>query len=527
MATLTFIAPPSGVAAHAVLDNSVPASGATVATSPPQIVLDFDENVETALGFVHLFASDGERIALSEVSSDAADASIVRTNVPTLKDDTYVAVYRVQSADGHPVEGAITFRVGEGALADVGDVLTAALAGSDTSQAVLAAKAVMRFLGYLSGALILAGIFLGFYPGFGSSDNVKKLRRVILIGACGTALSSAMLILLQGVDVTGGALSDLASFDNVRGVLDTRVGHAFAARGLLAAALFVMGYVTVRRPAGISRAMQFLSVLVFVAVPFTFAFAGHASAASPQVVSIVASVVHVTAVEIWFGGLVILVFVKEIRTRPFVEWFSKRAALLIAFAVASGVTSSLVIVDAVSDVTKTNYGVGLIVKVALVGVMLLVAAVVRRRFHESGVATLRSLLLVEASVGLLVLGLTAGITDASPREEISNAPFSTTLVQGDIVASITLAPSRTGQVEMHVILSPPNGSLSPVVGAKARMSLPSQDLPAIQVPLSRVGPNHYVGVAQIPYPGEWQLDVVVNATANAELLYRTRVAIRK
>ena len=137
------------------------------------------------------------------------------------------------------------------------------------------------------------------------------------------------------------------------------------------------------------------------------------------------------------------------------------------------------------------------------------------------------LLIAEALVGVVVLGLSSGITGASPREEVSNAPFSTSLVQGDIIASITLAPARTGQAEMHVILSPPNGSLSPVVGAKARFSLLSRDLPAIQVALSSVGPNHYVGLLQIPYTGEWQLDVVVNATANAELLYRTKVTIRQ
>ena len=44
----------SAASAHASLDNSAPASGATVATSPPQIVLDFDEQVETALGYIRL-----------------------------------------------------------------------------------------------------------------------------------------------------------------------------------------------------------------------------------------------------------------------------------------------------------------------------------------------------------------------------------------------------------------------------------------------------------------------------------------
>ena len=527
VSALTFLTPPSGVFAHAVLDNSVPASGATIASSPAQIVLDFDEKVETALGYVRLFASDGKRIALPGVSSDVSDPSIIRTNVPTLKDDTYVAVYRVQSSDGHPVEGAITFRVGEGPLADVNNLVATALASSENSQTTQVVKAMVRFLGYLSVALVFAGIFFGFYPGFRSTEKVEKVRCVIVVGAAGLLLSSFLLVLLQGVDVTGGSLKNLISIDNARGVLDTRVGHALGARGFLSLLLLIAGLISIRRRAAQTQVFEFVSVLVFIATPFTFAFAGHASVGSPQILSIVASVAHVAAVATWFGGLLVLILVQQVRTHPIVEWFSTRAAILIAVAVVSGAVSSLIIVDGITEIAETPYGVGLLVKVAFVGAMLLVAAMVRRRFHESGVATLRSLLIAEALVGVVVLGLSAGITGASPREEVSNAPFSTSLVQGDIIASITLAPARTGQAEMHVILSPPNGSLSPVVGAKARFSLLSRDLPAIQVALSSVGPNHYVGLLQIPYTGEWQLDVVVNATANAELLYRTKVTIRQ
>ena len=40
-------APAAMASAHAVLDNSVPASGATLEETPLQIVLDFDETVES------------------------------------------------------------------------------------------------------------------------------------------------------------------------------------------------------------------------------------------------------------------------------------------------------------------------------------------------------------------------------------------------------------------------------------------------------------------------------------------------
>ena len=137
----------SAVFAHAVLDNSVPASGATLVDAPPQIVLDFDEPVETSLGFIRLFGSDATRVPLPSIARDASDKSIVRVDVPTLDDDTYVVTYRVVSVDGHPVDGAITFQVGEGAPIDVTSVVADVLGDDGTDAVVSALTRVVRLRG--------------------------------------------------------------------------------------------------------------------------------------------------------------------------------------------------------------------------------------------------------------------------------------------------------------------------------------------------------------------------------------------
>jgi hypothetical protein len=45
------------------------------------------------------------------------------------------------------------------------------------------------------------------------------------------------------------------------------------------------------------------------------------------------------------------------------------------------------------------------------------------------------------------------------------------------------------------------------------------------VELLAVGPNHYVGTTQIPFSGEWKLDVIVSVDANNEVLFTTNVKI--
>ena len=498
--------------AHAVLDNSVPTSGATLEDTPLQIVLDFDESVESSLGYIKLFSSSGKRVQLPAVKADASDASIVRVVPPTLAQDSYVAVYRVISADGHPVEGAITFRVGAGAVSNLASVIETALQDSETSNAVKVAMALMRFISYIAISIVLAGIFFL----LGSDAPRKGLNRAVVLAGSVLGLSGALLYLLHGMNASGGTWGQIANVSVVKDVFATQVGESLFAR-------IVVSFLLV---SVVARWGKFVAVFAFATLPFTYAFAGHAAVDSPAALTIALLALHVAAVGVWCGGLILLIFVKDIRTTSIVEWFSQRAAILIAVVVATGVVQALLLMDGIGNLTKTSYGKALIAKVCVVGIMLICAAIVRRRFYESGVSRLRAVLCAEVVVGLIVLSITSGMVAASPRPTVSNAPFSTALVQGDVIANITISPPRVGESEMHVIVSPPNGSLDPVLAIKARFSLVSGSVPPIQAELNAVGPNHFVGYIQFVYPGEWKVDVIVSPDANSEVLYSTQVKIK-
>ena len=505
-------APATMASAHAVLDNSVPTSGATLEDSPLQIVLDFDESVESSLGYIKLFSSSGKRVQLPAVKADASDASIVRVVPPTLAQDSYVAVYRVISADGHPVEGAITFRVGAGAVSNLASVIETALQDSETSNAVKVAMALMRFISYIAISIVLAGIFFL----LGSDAPRKGLNRAVVLAGSVLGLSTALLYLLHGMNASGGTWGQIANVSVVKDVFATQVGESLFAR-------IVVSFLLV---SVVARWGKFVAVFAFATLPFTYAFAGHAAVDSPAALTIALLALHVATVGVWCGGLILLIFVKDIRTTSIVEWFSQRAAILIAVVVATGVVQALLLMDGIGNLTKTSYGKALIAKVCVVGIMLICAAIVRRRFYESGVSRLRAVLCAEVVVGLVVLSITSGMVAASPRPTVSNAPFSTALVQGDVIANITISPPRVGESEMHVIVSPPNGSLDPVLAIKARFSLVSGSVPPIQAELNAVGPNHFVGYIQFVYPGEWKVDVIVSPDANSEVLYSTQVKIK-
>lgn len=516
--------PASAVFAHASLDNSVPASGATLVDSPPQIVLDFDEPVETALGFIRLFASNGSRTSLSELSRDTADSSIVRVDVPRLEDDTYVVTYRVVSVDGHAVDGALTFQVGEGPKVDVTDLVADALADTDTNDVVANAIRAVRLVGYFALGLVLAGVFLVLGGSVVESFD-RRLRAVTATSASVLAATSIVLLALQGAALDAGGVGAALRWSTLVDVSDTRVGHALLARIVVSMLLCVAGLAALRTTRAESLA-RFFAVLGFVALPVTYSFAGHAGAVSPTAIAVGVSMLHVGAVATWFGGLVLLSAMAPMRTAETVKWFSQRAAALVGIAVVTGIGQSLLIVDDIGGVLDITYGTMLATKVVIVGSMLLSAAVVRRRFLDSGVERLRSALVIEAVVGLLVLGVTAGLVAETPRGTTSGAPFATTLVQGDTLVNVTVSPARVGPVEMHIIVTSPGGSLDPVESARVRLSSIQKDVPPIAVEPAVVGPNHFVATAQIPYAGDWKIDVILVEPDGRESLFTTPFTAR-
>ncbi|HEX4017242.1 MAG TPA: copper resistance CopC family protein [Frankiaceae bacterium] len=94
-------------AAHSVLLQTSPASGATVATAPDSIVLIFNEMPQGEFSTIHITGPDGKR-------RDDGHVQVVNDRVSeafagTRPAGRYVVDWRVVSADGHPVSGEFTF----------------------------------------------------------------------------------------------------------------------------------------------------------------------------------------------------------------------------------------------------------------------------------------------------------------------------------------------------------------------------------------------------------------------------------
>jgi methionine-rich copper-binding protein CopC len=98
-------------AAHASLLRSDPADGSSRRSEPTAITLTFNENVATP-AYVVVTAPNGAKVAVGKVH--AVDRDVTAGVTPAGQRGTYTVAYRVVSADGHPIEDTIRYRVTSG-----------------------------------------------------------------------------------------------------------------------------------------------------------------------------------------------------------------------------------------------------------------------------------------------------------------------------------------------------------------------------------------------------------------------------
>ena len=140
---------PSLAAAHTELIESSPADGAQLDEPPTEVVLTFEGEVSEDSSFT-VTDADGNEVGSGELDLNVADRNVLRGEMTITEDGTYTVAYSIVGEDGDPIEGEVTFSVGE-----VGSGATA----PDTAVAPPSSGVNLSLLGF--GLLLLAGLVLG------------------------------------------------------------------------------------------------------------------------------------------------------------------------------------------------------------------------------------------------------------------------------------------------------------------------------------------------------------------------------
>jgi copper transport protein len=262
----------------------------------------------------------------------------------------------------------------------------------------------------------------------------------------------------------------------------------------------------------------------------TFSMSGHPNSLSPRWLWVIVDELHLGAITLWLGGLIALAFAgKEWMAQPEavrpIERFSLTATVCVPIIVATGVAQTLKLAGGLDDVTATDWGRMLLTKVMVVIALLAVAGVSRWLLRHDGAASIRRTVIAEAVLGVLVVALAAGMVGQPPRPGVPSRAYDEVVTANGVIASVSISPGQVGANEVHILITPPGGSLTPVASATARVSLPSANLPAAPVTLASEGPNHFSGAITFPESGDWTFELVVQITESDSALLKTTVPI--
>jgi copper transport protein len=538
--TTTLIASP--VSAHAELLASTPAPDSVLEQSPDAIVLAFSEAVDVVDDSIRLVDSSGSAVDVGEVRRDDGPDTIA-VDVDAELAGSYVVAWRVVSADAHPISGAFTFSVGEVTTTDP-DLVAELLADSDDTSSSSGWLGVGRWFSY-AGVAVLVGGFLVLAVCAPSLLATRRTRLLLTVAGDVGAIGTAVMIGAQAAILGDGPLDP----DGWVSVVESRAGRWWFVRLVLLALapLLVAGARRVldRRPFTLAAGGYGVVLLAVVAA------GGHAVTGSAVVAGFLATLVHLAAMSMWVGGVVAIVaVVGREGLWPTVTRFSPIALGAVVALALTGVVNAWRQLDGIDSITDSTYGKWLLVKVLVVGVVVIAAAVSRRQVRQFsttgptpalstvGAATapmadhrgLRRSVTVELAGMAVVLVATVGLVDSPPPRAIADSnpvPVTVTATQDNWMAQIDLVPATTGGTTMHVYLLATDGSRDVADEISVTAALPAQDVGPIEIPTLPAGPNHVTtDDADFPIAGTWELTVTARFGEFDQIVLTTTAEIR-
>ena len=564
-------AAPAG--AHAAVVSSSPAQGQRVAHAPAFVTIVWDQPIKPDNGGVTVLNSSGQSVG--EGSTTHPAPATLRAALPwSLPSGAYVANYTVTSLDGHVVTGGIVFLVGNARPGSI-----ASLSRPPTSVATWYDRGG-QFLTYV-GVLMAGGLafFLAFLLPEG--DERRRLGRwcrgAVGIGVVGMAVTVAA----QGV-LAGGNVGALLHWT----VLSQAAGGKLGAQCALQLVGLAGCMVSLRlRQATARQATAFYGMLLSSGAFVAF---GHALVSPEQWLSIPADVIHVVLAAMWFGGLIGLAYVLHSRVhgarelgemstfdagapsgmpmavgsasrgtatvvleRPayastgddgssvlagtimLVKRFSTMAGISIALVLAAGTALAVAEVGSVANLFETGYGQTLLVKIALVGLLVLVAAynrfllvpwlsIAEARGRSEGLAAgwrrLLATIRLEALIAVAILAATAGLANGVPSNGATApppVPFARTVPFDGGHLTFRISPNQALVNNISAQFTGADGSPAEMAeSVSLYLNLPSQNVGPIETDMKKAGVGHFVlrNTPNPPIVGTWDITLQIQVS---------------
>jgi copper transport protein len=570
-ALLLALGAPGRVFAHAYLERSNPAGNTIVETAPGRVQLWFTERPELSFSDVTIYGSDGTRIPHGAVSLAPDSPRSIAFDLPAVPNGTYTVAWKTLSADdGHVAAGAFAFAVGlDQPAPTAASIFVPAGQAANTGRPNLMAV-LGRWFAYAGAALVVGGpLFLALvlWPALRPARRASQPDSAPSLGPAVAARLSRLHWTGLGLVLLGlvaGLLGQAVAVGNddpaslraaLLNLITTRSGLLAGCKLLAAGALALVilryqrrGWVEQRRDLALP-----LALLGGLALLLAQSLGAHAAATAIWTsFTIGADLVHLLAMSSWLGGLALLVLVVPLvlLERPehertallasIVGRFSPVAIWCVVALALSGLYAAWVQVGQVEGLTRTDYGVALLVKLALIVPLLLLggfnlvvakpglaraAAVSARQARKSAALLARPLRLAtrgEVLLGLAVLLVTGALTNLPPAREalVQLGRAQTRTAQADnLKLTLTVDPAVAGLNTYDLAVAGPSGAaVTDAERVALRFTHTVHDMGEVEVVLQPRGDGHYTAQGSyLSMAGLWNVSAQVRLPGRDDL----------
>ncbi|ANE48787.1 hypothetical protein SY83_07810 [Paenibacillus swuensis] len=526
---------PGTADAHAQMVQAVPAADSRLETGPSSVTLKFNEAIEEQLYNINVLNAKGAKLG-SAGARVTENGTVLRLELKQKPGEgVYTVSYSVISADGHPVEGAYVFTVGDPPATE--DVPKFPIEGHELHEGDHAGhvnqqvswdmdlQQYVQFavrIAYYIALLILSGWVLwnAVLP-IGSQDLQTSLKDGMLLAQRAQLLLLLLYIFVHAWNLVGQQGLNQWS----RLFTQTDVGLSW----MVSLVWSFVGFVILGR----NRMMDIVWVMVLLSAK---AMTGHAAGFDPQWLTVSLNYAHLLASAVWVGGVTLLLVqwrklgeVKE----AYVSAVSRGALWSIVALIATGILSTFVFLPRIDYLLYTQWGEFLILKTVLVLTVLVVGAYLRNRIKKG--KALSELLKLDAGLMAAILVIVGIFTYISPLpaneplyfHEMGETQHGTVRISPNVPGVNTFTvkvflPENRGEpkqvlLRMHPLDRPETGAITVPVKA-----FKDEDFDAF------TGFEKYAYKVEgpyLPFAGKWLVELRVLDPEDNEKVYKTEMRI--
>lgn len=532
--------------AHSDLQSTDPVANSVLTEIPAQITLTFNTDVDIVPTSIRIYDGDGNRVA-ENVSPQKSSSNVVFLSLPPLENDNYAVAWNVTSADGHPIKGSFAFAVD--VIKEVPEparesletfenspTIKKIIAGQTISDSVRTTSFVFRITTFLSLAIIVAGVIMKkFILG---SKFLASFDKWFYGATIVCAISSLGNVVALSAATRQISLTSALNPSSLVEDISTVFGLANLLRVILCIVVAVSWKFLSSR---IGLGVALVSVAILGMTP---ALSGHARSGDYVVLAMAASWIHVVATFLWFGGLVILLYHRNVTLG--VEPYQRFSRLAFWCVVAIAISGAFAWWRQVGSPEALDTWFGqLVMMKSIMFIAVIVVAFFSRQYVKKMVVDndesatqkiLRRSIFIEAIIIILIYGATSILINTIPARDALAVPVTKTATTQVATVEFTADPAKSGPSDLHVYVLTTQGTPMNLVRPGRPLSDPKilvtftnkkEDVGPVEVPMRFQGLNHFSSVGlNVPLEGTWTVTATIDlteydsTTASVDINYR-------